>query len=132
MPEELRIFLNMAVLLAGHVVSDFGLLIGRTRTTKAIDSKVMYYHLLGHAVVQGTMLILFLVPYGGYGLALAALLVLSHWGIDFGIWKLYRFQFLPDIGMKRYWNDYWYWVFVGLEQCLHFLVIGGIACLSVL
>lgn len=131
MPEELRIFLSMAALLAGHVVADFGLLIGRTRSTKAISSKVMGYHLFGHLIVQWAVLAL-LVSTAWYAMVLAFGLVLFHWGIDYSIWKLYRLKFLPEIGMARYWDDYWYWVFVGLEQCLHFLVIGGIACLTVL
>ena len=133
MPETLRIFLTMAALLAAHVIADFGLLIGRTRSRKAVDHEVMQYHLLGHAVLQGFVLLFMLGIAPWLAILLTILTVLLHWGTDYGIWYLYRKKFMADLGLNpKYWNDYWYWIFVGGEQCCHFLVLGGVACLSVL
>lgn len=107
-----------------HFVADFMLQsreIGRKKT-KEID----YLLLHGIGVLYTFAAAWYIFGIGGWELALVNSVI--HMIIDANIWRLYYFTVWwrnPYVTPSRwkYWEDYWFYFTIGLDQLLHIITI---------
>ena len=144
---ELEVFIMpifsklILTLLLAHFVGDFVLQSRRIATNKSSSPKVLLLHVSGIAL---TLLLaglaclpieIALSPIWG-GIVLVN--VVAHALIDATIWNCYKIALVYRLtestpaastfrlrrenimpGSYRYWEDYWFWTTVGLDQFLH-------------
>lgn len=127
---------HIALLLIAHLVADFFLQPRTMAKRKTIDTQ----WLLRHGIVQWFVFFfvtLFFFRSFKEAAAFAGINSVIHCAIDWHIWQGYKMllsfrmfgSFDLSIGKKEYmsrfafWDDYWFYTFIGIGQCLHALTL---------
>jgi hypothetical protein len=107
------------LLILTHFVADFLLQTRRMGKEKSENEKVLFMH--------GAIIFTCFLPFG-WKLSLANVLI--HMVIDWNIWRIYKRYAMwnkdPTLlvcGEYRYWEDKWFYTFIGIDQTLHVLTL---------
>lgn len=139
----------LAYLVFLHFIADFILQSREMGKKKSEDIGYLSIHLL----IQFLVILIGVTPFFDRELSLGIAIsnTIIHGIIDFSIWRVYKFTALcriaseakefhcTDVERKKwiaesarnwqYWEDHWFYTFIGLDQMLHVLTLIGIVSL---
>jgi len=107
--------MSFIILLVAHYIADFLLQSREMATKKSTDSDYLMEHVFIYGCAMWVASCFFTAgPPAMFQFVLINMI--AHGFIDWGIWRLYK-KHAPADG--KYWEDYWFWATLGLDQTLH-------------